>query len=163
MTFAKEEKSKAKKEADLHIKSLEKTVDDLKQEVLQHQQVNVLLEKNEIETFEDGKYTSEIRKCCMDLLTQQHVNMRQLPGVIKTVLENLTGKLPTRLQSLSLLSDRIMIEAKVIALKQSATAMLKDIDPQDGQGNVIHQDATTKWHSHYEEIQSTLKTGESLG
>jgi hypothetical protein len=40
--------------------------------------------------------------------------------------------------------------------------MLTNLDMASGQGNVLHQDATTKFHSHYEGAQVTLKSGKSL-
>ncbi|XP_012940210.1 uncharacterized protein LOC106012288, partial [Aplysia californica] len=40
--------------------------------------------------------------------------------------------------------------------------MLQDFDPTAPVGNVLHQDATTKFHRHYEGMQVTLKDGHSL-
>ena len=85
--------------------------------------------------------------------------MNKIPVVIKTVLSRLTGKLPDRLPSKALLSSRIMAEAKLVACKQVSAAMLENFDPRSMSGNVLHQDATTKYHSHYEGVQVTLKDG----
>jgi hypothetical protein len=56
----------------------------------------------------------------------------------------------------------MMAEAKVVASKHVGTEIVTNLDMTSGQGNVLHQDATTKFHSHYEGAQVTLKSGKSL-
>ena len=92
----------------------------------------------------------------MRLLTECNVSIRKLPFVIETVLGKLADTKVTRLPSTAFLS-RIYSEAKLIASKQVAEAMLAGADPTDQVGNVLHQDATTKYHAHYEGMQVTLK------
>ena len=94
------------------------TIHALKSEITDLQSFLACLESNEVRTFQNGKYTQEMRECCMELLTSGNVSLRKIPVVIKTVMTHLTGKLPTRIPSQALLSDRIMTEAKIVALKQ---------------------------------------------
>ncbi|CAG2251587.1 WDR60 [Mytilus edulis] len=69
----------------------------------------------------------------------------------------LQGKLPERLPSKSLISSRLMVEAKIVACKQACEAMLTNYKPTEAKGNVLHQASTTKYHDHYEGMQVTLK------
>ncbi|CAC5402827.1 unnamed protein product [Mytilus coruscus] len=98
----------------------------------------------------------------MQLVTEGNVSLNKLPIVIKSVLKNLTGKLPERLPSKSLISSRLMVEATIVACKQACEAMLTNYKPTEAKGNVLHQDATTKYHDHYEGKQVTLKDGSNL-
>ncbi|CAG2251568.1 unnamed protein product [Mytilus edulis] len=77
-------------------------------------------------------------------------------------VEGFLGKLPDRLPSKSLISSRLMVEAKIVACKQACEAMLTNYKPTEAKGNVLHQDATTKYHDHYEGMQVTLKDGSNL-
>ncbi|KAH3848560.1 hypothetical protein DPMN_090937 [Dreissena polymorpha] len=45
----------------------------------------------------------------------------------------------------------------MVASRQVAQAMLEEFDPLSKSGNVLHQDATTKFHDHYEGAQVILK------
>ena len=81
------------------------------------EKVNDFLESDLIPTFENGKYTNEIRECCIQLVTEGNVSLNKVPFVIKTGLKNLTGKLPERLLSISLMISRLMVEAKIVACK----------------------------------------------
>ncbi|KAJ8364941.1 hypothetical protein SKAU_G00137720 [Synaphobranchus kaupii] len=77
-----------------------------------------LKNRDEVATFENGRYTNEIREVCMTLLTEGNVSIRKLPKVLTTVIKNLTGKVPQRLPSKTLLSSRFMMEARIVASKQ---------------------------------------------
>ena len=98
----------------------------------------------------------------MHLITEGNVSLNKIPIVINSVLKNLSGKLPERLPNKSLLSSSLMVEVKIVACKQACHAMLQDFDPKSCKGNVLHQDATTKYHEHYEGMQVTLKDGSNL-
>ena len=62
----------------------------------------------------------------------------------------------------ALLSRRIMAGAKIVVCAQVGSAMLKGFDPTDMKGNVLHQDATTEFHTHYEGMQVTIKDGNNM-
>ena len=97
----------------------------------------------------------------MKLLTECNISIRKLPTVITTVLAKLTWKVPTNVPWKSVLG-RLYLEAKIIASKQVADAMLSGFDATDHLGNVLHQDATSKYHKHFEGMQVTLKDGSNL-
>jgi hypothetical protein len=86
------------------------------------------LEGDTIKTFESGRYTNEVRECCMQLITEGNVSLNKITIVINSVLKNLSGKLPERLPSKSLLW--LMVEVKIVACKQACHAMLQDFDQQ---------------------------------
>ena len=82
-----------------------------------------ILQGEEIILFHDGKYVNEIRETIMILLSECNVSMSKVNKVIQTVLKNLTGKIPEQLPSKGVLS-RLLVEAKFIAQKQIAEAMV---------------------------------------
>lgn len=133
----------------------------LTEKVNQLMQVNNVVESGLISTFEDGKYINDMRECCMLLMTECNVSISKLPSVIDTVLKKLTGKETLRTPSQTFLS-RLYTEARIVASKQIVDTMLTDYDASDLTGNVLHQDATTKFHQHWEGIQVTNKDGTSL-
>lgn len=151
-----------KEQHDIEIENFEYEKKDLNEQIKGLEKVNAFLEGDTIATFENGKYTNEVRECCMQLVTEGNVSLNKLPIVITSVLKNLTGKLPERLPSKSLISSRLMVEAKIVACKQACEAMLTNYKPTEAKGNVLHQDATTKYHDHYEGMQVTLKDGSNL-
>ncbi|XP_060585907.1 uncharacterized protein LOC132741695 [Ruditapes philippinarum] len=156
------EKDKIQQELHEHIThEIKQNLSAKEKEIDQLRHVMELLESEHIDTFYNGTYTNEVRECCMTLITECNVSMGKLPDVIRSVLKSFTGKIPERLPSKSLLSW-MMAEAKVVASKHVGTEMLTNLDMASGQGNVLHQDATTKFHSHYEGAQVTLKSGKSL-
>ena len=78
----------------------------LKNEISKHnktitelEQLNVLLENEQIITFQNGKYVNEIRECIMSLLTECNVSMNKVNSVISIVLKKMTGVIPQRLPS----------------------------------------------------------------
>ncbi|VDI77284.1 Hypothetical predicted protein [Mytilus galloprovincialis] len=156
------EKKILKEQHDIEIENFEYEKKDLNEQIKGLEKVNAFLEGDTIATFENGKYTNEVRECCMQLVTEGNVSLNKLPIVITSVLKNLTGKLPERLPSKSLISSRLMVEAKIVACKQACEAMLTNYKPTEAKGNVLHQDATTKYHDHYEGMQVTLKDGSNL-
>lgn len=133
----------------------------LTEKVNELMQLNNLVESNHISTFEDGKYINDMRECCMLLMTECNVSTSKLPSVIDTVLKKLTGKEMFRTPSQPFLS-RLYTEARIVASQQIVGTMLTNYDATDMTGNVLHQDATTKFHQHWEGIQVTNKDGTSL-
>ena len=117
-----------------------------------------LLDDNDVNAFQDGRYTDTIRKTIMELLAQ-NVSMNKVNSVIRTVLKNLAGKVVSRLPSAGTRS-RIALEANHLASIEVAMAM-KSAKPEDAVGNCIHGDGTTKHHRKYQNWQVTLPDGTS--
>jgi hypothetical protein len=130
-------------------------------EIVQLQQMNELLESDCISTFADGKYTNEVRQCIMTLLTECNISVNKMSHVIHTVLGKLAKKQPERLPSKALLS-RFSIEAKILASKQVAQAMIDGSNIAKLQGNCLHADGTTKAHRTYEGFQVSLPSGATM-
>jgi predicted component of viral defense system (DUF524 family) len=116
---------------------------------------------DQIVTFENGKYSNEIRECIMSLVTECNVSLNKVNSVISTVLHKLSGVLPDRLPSMTVKS-RLLIEAKAVAQQQIVDAMLQDVDPVALVGNTLHSDATSKYFKHYQSYQVTLSNGNSM-
>ena len=157
-----EERNRTQEYYNQKISDTERQITDLQKTVRQLEGVIECTENNQIKTFENGQYTNEIREVCMTLLTEGNVSMRKLPKVIETVCRNLTGSVPERIPSRALLSSTIMMEAKIVACKQAAEALLVDFKPEGNTGSTLRQDATTFAHVHYEGIQATLQSGKNV-
>ena len=123
--------------------------------------LNELMEDNEIVTFANGAFTPEIRQVVMTLCTECNVSLKNVNGVIQTVLKTLVGKVPQRLPSQGALC-RILTEAKYIANKQVADEILSTTDIMADKASCLHNDGTTKKHREYECYQTTLPTGKTL-
>ncbi|XP_072051465.1 uncharacterized protein [Amphiura filiformis] len=121
------------------------------------EQLFVLLESEEIETFHDGKYDDEVREVIMDLLCM-NVGMNKVNDVIRAVLQKLAKKDIGRLPSNHIKSNLLM-EARFLADVEVAEAMRKGADLQSVLGNSIHGDGTTKFHKKYQNFQVTLDDG----
>ena len=158
----KQECNELKEENDIEKMRLKDELKEQRDRVSQLEAVVRLMESETVSTFEDGKYSNEVRECCIALLTECNVSLNKLPDIIRHVLKSFTGKEPERLPSKTMLSG-LMAEAKVIASHHVAAEMLKDFDSSlNNTGHCLHQDATSKYHSHYEGAQVTLKDGRSL-
>ena len=46
------------------------------------EQLNILLESDQVLTFENGRYINEVRECIMALLTKCNVSMNKVNNVI---------------------------------------------------------------------------------
>eukprot|EP00057_Strongylocentrotus_purpuratus_P006869 XP_011661343.1 PREDICTED: uncharacterized protein LOC105436956 isoform X1 [Strongylocentrotus purpuratus] len=143
------------------IKRLKEAVASSNTRIAELEQLNVILEDEMIHTFEGGKYVNELRETIMILLTECNVSMSKIKKVINTVCKNLLGKLPERLPSLGTL-DRILSEAKFVAQNQIFKCMEEGGDPTKLTGNTLHNDATTKFHHHYQGFQVTLLNGKQM-
>lgn len=157
----KETNKAIQEENEIQTMELNHTLAENKKEISKLQSIIDLMETDKVATFYNGKYSNEVRECFMSLLTECNVSLNKLPDIISTVLKSFAGKVPERLPSKTLLSW-MMAEAKVVASKHVALAMLKDLNLSAPCGNVLHQDATTKHHIHYEGAQVTLKDGKSM-
>ncbi|VDI71580.1 E1A/CREB-binding protein [Mytilus galloprovincialis] len=130
--------------------------------ILELEDLNSILADDKIESFYDGKFSNEVRETIMTLLTECGVSQKKVNNVISIVLKNLTGKQLSRLPSAGVKS-RLLIEAKRVAQKQVAEAMLNyeydlpDVNDmgQGHKGNCLHQDATSKHHKHFQSFQIT--------
>ncbi|XP_077987620.1 uncharacterized protein LOC144442217 [Glandiceps talaboti] len=134
---------------------------DLHQHIFQLQKDNTelqhlvdLLENDEIETFYEGKYRDEVREVVMDLLSL-NVSMNSVNKVIRTVLKKLANKDVSRLPS-NALKTTLLVEAKHLAFVQASDALKSNPD------NCLHQDATSKFHRHYQGFQVTLSSGKTF-
>ena len=161
------DRSKVAEQMDMSLESqveVEVQNEELSNRIRNLEKANILLEKKQYSTFDsDGHYSEEVRGCCITLITENNVSMRQVPAVIHTVMTSLTGCEPKPLPSLAYLSSTIMPQAKIIALKHAATSMIEGL-PQSATdpGNVLHQDATSKFHDHFEGMQVTLNSGKTM-
>ena len=149
--LAKEEKG------DNEAIKLKKEVKELNRENKELSELAELLRKDEIVTFEDGKYTNEIREVVMELMAQ-NVSIGRVNNVITTVLK-LASKTVNRLPSAGVKS-RILQESLTLVQKQVAEAMLEG-GLEESSGNVLHGDGTSKYHRHYQNFQITTKSGRS--
>ena len=120
-----------------------------------------ILNSKQIITFANGRYSHEIRKCVMDLVSL-NVSLNKASDVIRTVLGNMTDidSDKTRLPSTGA-RKKFMEEAHLLAQCQVAEAMVEG--GLDGtKGNCLHGDGTTKYSRHYENFQVTTKSGKTL-
>ena len=115
------------KQMNEYIKYYENLTEELKEKVDQ-------LEKEEIETFMDGRYSDDIREVYYDLL-RKNVGVENCSEIIRTVLQKLTHKTVGRLPQKSSAAT-MMVEAQIISKMQVRDAMLSSSN------NVLHTDGT---------------------
>ncbi len=145
----------------IEMKSLESKLKNANDRISEMEVINDILESNEVKTFENGIFTSQIRQCIMTLSTQDGVSLKNVNSVIKTVLHNLAGKMATKLPSHGTLC-RLMNEAKFIANHHVAQEMIANTNVTEKQVACLHSDGTTKHHREYESYQTTLPNGKTL-
>ena len=146
-------------DVDDEIVSLKQEIKEKESRILELEQLNSLLDDPIIESFQEGRYVSEVRETIMSLVTEFGVSQKKVNGVIQTVLSKLAGKELSSLPSTGVKS-RLLIEAKCIAQMQVAEELLKS-KPEDITGNCLHQDGTSKYQRHFQSFQVTtpeLKT-----
>ena len=139
-------------EMDLRKKEIE-----IKEKEIEYLQI--MLNDDEIKTFENGKYTDNIRLTIMELLSM-NVSFNKVNDVIRAVIKRLTNKSIDRLPSIGLRSH-FLIEARQLADIQVGNALLQDCDLTSVLGNTLHGDGTTKYHRHYQNFQVTTAAGKS--
>jgi len=107
-----------------------------------------------LQTFADGRYTDEVRECCISLLSLG-IGRNKIDPAIRTVLR-LTGKTVERLPAPSTINNMI-VEAGVISKLQ-----LGEVLPTTA-FNTLHTDGTTKFGEKYGGYQiSTTEASYSL-
>ena len=93
----------------------------------------------------------------MDLVAH-NVYINKIPGVIKTVIGGLTNYHAEKMRTPSTGTRKTMMEeALIVAQQHVAESML--IDEVDG---ILGNDGTPKYSRHYQNIQVTTQSGESL-
>ncbi len=147
-----------RKEGKINSEKFREEIKSLREELAHLEEINQKRENGETVTFKDGKYTEEVREVCMKLMNDHNVSMNKLPSVINTVLKPLTGFTATRLPNKGTLCN-MNAEAKLITQQQVATEITAEAKPTSSTGNVLHQDASSKYHKHYEGVQTTLSSG----
>ncbi|XP_065655072.1 uncharacterized protein LOC136081590 [Hydra vulgaris] len=113
-------------------------------------------------SFEDGRYSDDIRETIMKLLSM-NASMNSVSEVIKVVLNKLAKKNISRLPSAAV-KCRLMQEASILGQFQVAEAMLENnlINKNSNIGNCLHGDGTQKYHKHYQNFQITTTSGKTL-
>ena len=83
-----------------------------------HEQVESILSESSdnIATFENGKYTDDVRSCCYELLSL-NVGVNNVKPVITAVLNHIAHKQVERLPGRSILCD-MMVESLTLAQAQ---------------------------------------------
>ena len=102
-----------------------------------------------IETFRDGKYTDELRQCCMSLLAH-NVGVHHINDVIKDVLNcKLANATADHLPSLTVLKE-MLLEGCAASLIQVGEAAATD-------RNTLHYDGTSKFGKKLETFSLAQK------
>ena len=122
------------------ITDLENRCEVLERENMELNQLIELVNDEEIVTFENGKYTDEVRETIMELLAL-NVSMNKVNDVIRTVVKKLTNKAIGRLPA-NAVKSRILVEARHLAQVHVAEAML-DGGVSGENGNCLHGDGTS--------------------
>ena len=112
--------------------------------------VQFLDEDCDVVTFQEGKYTDNVREVYMKLLNMG-VGRRNIQDVIRVILRKLAGVEIERLPSESL-TTRIFVEAKIL----SEIHVAKEI--VEHKNNTLHYDETSKQGYKYGSIQVTTAT-----
>ena len=119
------------------------------------EQLVEILKHPVVTTFQDGKYTNDMRECVMAWLSL-NVSIHKIDQVIKVVLNKLATKDIERLPSAGV-KARLMQEALFLGQIQVADAMLEDV--WGDSGSCLHSDGTSKYHRHFENFQFTTTSG----
>ncbi len=121
------------------VAELRKKVKVMDQKLQDQQEYSASLEDQvctAVETYRDGKYTDEVRECCIALLSLG-VGQNRIDPVIRNVMK-LAGKEAHRLPAPSTINNMIR-EAGIISKLQ-----LGEVIPQSA-FNTLHTDGTTKF------------------
>lgn len=127
-------------EADSLISCLEEQLEELSTEAVQ-----------DLETFRDGKYTDEMRQCCMSLLAL-NVGLNNVSPIIQEVLK-LVDKRPTKLPSYGALQNMVA-EGRSISLTQIGEVAATSTS------TTLHYDGTSKFGRKYMGFQLTTEEGQ---
>ena len=117
---------------------MSKTFLDLDKEHRELEQLIDIVNSEEVTTFQNGRFTNELRKTVMELVSL-NVSINKISDVIRVVVNNLTKSGGSKLR---LPSDgskkKIVEEALVLAQLQIAEAMLEEGD--QSLGSCLHGD-----------------------
>ena len=114
-----------------------------------------VMSESDISTFEDGRYTDDIRACVYELLSL-NVGVRNVAPIIRCVLKNVAHKSISRLPSYGL-TCQMMLESLAVVQAQLGDS-LSDYC-------TLQTDGTTKFGEHYAtfDISTSDCTTYSLG
>ena len=101
-----------------------------------------ILQDTEVNTFEGGRYTDNVRACIYELLSL-NVGVRNVAPIIRCVLRCLTHKSVSRLPSYGLTCQMILESLTV------AQAQLGDELSQISGSTTLQTDGTTKFGEHF--------------
>lgn len=120
-----------------------------------------LCEGNEIQAFENGKYTNDVREVVLGL-HKLHIPIRAIAPSIKLIIEKLTNETVSRLPEYGTI-HKIMYEGRCLALLEAGRAMLRDKKSKEP-ANVLMNDGTTKLKRKYNAtIVGTSEGQKSIG
>ena len=128
-------------EAEEMIITLEEELEELKEDAA-----------DEIETYCDGKYTDEMRQCCISLLSL-NVGVNNVGPVVTEVLK-LANKRPAELPSTTLLKS-MLVEGRAAGLAQIGEAT-----ELGGTSQTLHYGGTTKFGKKYQGFQLSTDEGQ---
>ena len=132
-------------------KKLHDEIDTLKMEVsalssdnaeLNETVQSILMSDPEITTFENGKFTDDVRACIYELLSL-NVGVKKVAPIVRCVLKNVAHKSVQRLPSYSLTCQMILETLTV------AQAQLGDGLAEANNFVTIQTDGTTKYGEHF--------------
>ena len=105
-----------------------------------------------LETFEDGKYTNQLRMCIMELLSM-NVSINNVESVIRAVLR-LTESECERLPKRTMITE-LTVEGHTLAQAQLAEVLCNT------ENATLHSDGTSKFGHKYSGYQVSTSTGDS--
>jgi len=83
----KEAKSETHEQKQHKMLELQLCISEKENYIQQLEAAQNILDNGEIQTFENGKYTNEIRECCMNLKTECNVSLSKLPAVVNSLAD----------------------------------------------------------------------------
>ena len=97
-------------------------------------------------TFENGRYTDDVRVTCLDLLSR-NVGIQNVEPIIRSVSSNIFKAELGRLPGTSKLAE-MLVEARTVSHLQLAEQIPKE------QFNTLHTDGTTKFGHKYGQVST---------
>ena len=113
------------------------------------QLVDILKDPVNSNTFQEEKYTNDVRECVMALLSLK-VSIDKVDQVTKVVLNKLEKQDIGRLPSAGV-EARLMQEALFLGQIKVSEGMLEDVSGDSG--NCLHVDGTSKYNRHFQNFQ----------
>ena len=105
--------------------------------------VEELISTEDIVTYQQGKYTDDVRACCYKLLSL-NVGVQNIKAVITTILKNIAHKSVERLPCRTTLCD-IMVESLTVAQAQLG----EELTREETAYHTLQTDGTTKYGEHF--------------